>query len=252
MLTDIALFLTGIIVGGLNSIAGGGIVGYPILLLVGLHPLIADATSYVAALPGHLSSAWGYRRFLRKIPRFYLWLLLPCAVGAAIGAHFLARTTPADFERLVPLLVLIAVALSLLQPVLHIHLMSHVRSHHFNFTFVLLMLACLLLMIYGGFFGVGISFSLLTSIGMTKIHERHMMNGMKNIAAIVLILVAIVSISGAHIIHWQYGLIVGTGSLIGGYLGARLSLHHLPPHLIRAGAITIGTITVLYLLVIYH
>lgn len=254
MLIDILLFGTGIVVGALNAVAGGGIVGYPILLAVGLHPLIADATSYVAALPGHLSSAWGYRHYLRRIPRLYILLLLPCALGAAVGAHFLRLTSVSDFDHLVPILVLIAVSLSLLQPIFHIHLMDHLRRRHrFNLKFLVLILASFILMIYGGFFGVGISFSLLTSVGLTKVRDLHMMNGMKNIAAVVVIIVAILSISSANLIHWHYGLVIGGGSLLGGYFGSRAaSNYHLPLRAIRAIAITIGVATIAYLLVKYH
>lgn len=253
MLTVLLLLGTGVIVGIMNAIAGGGgLVGYPILLAVGLPPLTADATSFIAVLPGQASSAIGYRKYLRRVPKLYLLLLIPCALGAAIGAHLLKSTSFDQFETLVPFLVLFSVGLFAVQPFLHIHLMQHIRSRNKNIIkFVLLAIAFFIMTIYGGYFGVGLGFSLLALIGFTNINEIHMMNGMKNIASIVVMVVAIASIYSAHIIHWEYGLIVGLGGLIGGFLGARIA-QRVSSHVIRVAVIIVGLVTATYLLIAYH
>ena len=53
MLTDILLLLVGVVVGAMNAIAGGGmLLGFPVLLAVGLPALVANASSAVVVLPG--------------------------------------------------------------------------------------------------------------------------------------------------------------------------------------------------------
>src|SRR4051812_28877478 len=103
MLKDILLLFAGFIVGTMNAIAGGGmLVGFPVLLAYGLSALTANATGAVVVLPGQITSAFGYREYLRKTPRKYAWLLIPCVVGALIGA-FALRHTPGDtFAEFVP------------------------------------------------------------------------------------------------------------------------------------------------------
>lgn len=253
MLNDCILFATGLIVGIMNAIAGGGgLVGYPILLAVGLPPLTADATSFIAVLPGQVSSAIGYRKFLRRVPKLYILLLLPCALGAAIGAHLLKSTSFDQFSRLVPFLVLFSVGLFAVQPFLHLHLMKHIRSRNKNIVkFALLALAFFVMTIYGGYFGVGLGFSLLALIGFTNVGEIHMMNGMKNITSVVVMVVAVLSVYSAHIIHWRYGLIVGFGGLIGGFFGSHIA-QRVSSHSIRVVVIIAGLITATYLLVKYH
>ncbi|HEY5442616.1 MAG TPA: TSUP family transporter, partial [Candidatus Saccharimonadales bacterium] len=91
---EILLFGVGIVVGAMNAIAGGGmLLGFPVLLAAGLSPLTANMTSNVVVLPGLVSSAYGYRKYLRRVPRRYAVLLIPCLVGAALGALIL-RLTP--------------------------------------------------------------------------------------------------------------------------------------------------------------
>lgn len=253
MLTYIILFFTGIVVGGMNSIAGGGtLVGFPVLLAVGLPALTADATSYIAVLPGQVASAWGYRKYLAKVPKIYLLLLIPCAVGAAAGSYLLRHTSFAHFENIVPLLILLAVIIFAFQPLLHFHFIRHLRARHKSLWKLVALGAALLVMcIYGGYFGAGLGFALLALIGFTNQHEIHTMNGMKNVAGIVVVSVAILGVSGVHIIHWHYGLTVGAGNLIGGYAGARLA-QRVSSHAIRVVVIAIGLTTAGYLAWHYH
>lgn len=253
MLTDIILLFTGVVVGVMNAIAGGGgLVGFPVLLAVGLPALTADATGYLVVLPGQISSAYGYRNYLKKVPKLYLLLLIPCAIGAGIGSHLLRHTSFGHFERIVPFLIFLAVIIFALQPLLHFHLIRHLRSRHKDaWKFIFLGIAVLLMTIYGGYFGAGFGFTMLALLSFTNISEIHTMNAMKNVGGIVLSLVVLLNIYGAHIIHWRYGLIVAAGNLVGGYVGARLA-QKVSSHAIRVVVITIGIATTAYLLYRYH
>jgi uncharacterized membrane protein YfcA len=84
---DLIFFLTGLLVGGMNAIAGGGmLIGFPVMLSLGIPALTANATTYLIVVPGNIGIAYGYRGLLRKVPREYLWLLIPAAIGSAFGA----------------------------------------------------------------------------------------------------------------------------------------------------------------------
>jgi uncharacterized membrane protein YfcA len=186
------------------------------------------------------------------VPKIYLLLLIPCAAGAAIGSHLLRSTSFGDFEKLVPFLVLLSVIIFALQPLLHFHLMRHIRSRHKSMLKLgLIGLALFVATIYGGYFGVGLGFAILALLGFTSVHEIHMLNGMKNIAAIVVIAVAIANVYSAHIINWHFGLIVAAGNLIGGYAGSRLA-QKVDSHIIRIVVIIIGIGTATYLAWRYH
>lgn len=253
MFTDILLLLTGVIVGGMNAIAGGGtLVSFPVLLSVGLPALTASATSYVAVLPGQISSAIGYRKFLSKLPKAYLILLIPCAAGAAIGAQLLRHTSFSRFEQIVPFLVLLAILLFVLQPFLSVHLLRHLRSRHKNQVKLLLFgLALFAMTIYGGYFGAGMGFALLALLSFTRQHEIHTLNAMKNIIGITTISVAIISIYSAHLISWQHGLVMAAGNVLGGYFGAHLA-QRVPSHVVRVVVVAIGIATAIYLLLRYR
>ena len=66
----VVLFLAALAAGAINAVAGGGsFLTFPSLLLVGIPPVNANATSTVALWPGQPASVWAYRREIRDIPR---------------------------------------------------------------------------------------------------------------------------------------------------------------------------------------
>ncbi len=251
MLTDLILFLVGIVVGAMNAIAGGGmLIGFPVLLALGMPALIANATSNIIILPGMMTSAFGYRTYLRRIPRSYIYLIIPCVIGAAIGATILRNTSSNSFEHLVPGLIVFAVVLFIFQPFLHRHIHRHLhgsKPHRQSIKpLVPVAIAMLPLAIYGGYFGAGLGFIMLALLGFTKLHEIHQINALKNIMAICIALVSLAILANRNLINWHDGLIMAAGNGIGGYAGA-VSAQKVSSHALRIVVIVIGVSTASYL-----
>lgn len=245
---DAVLILAGFIVGAMNAIAGGGmLVGFPVLVALGIPPLIANATGGVVTWPGQLASAYGYREYLRKVPRSYLWLILPIMAGSAMGALALRHTSSHEFERMVPALVLFGVALFAFQPLLHFHLHRHIKGRaRTALPIVLLALAMLPLSFYGGYFGAGYGFMMLAFLGFTSLKDTHLMNAMKNVSALFLSGTSIICLYGSHLIDWRTGLVMAIGTTLGGYMGAR-GAQKVNGHWLRIGIIAIGLAAVVFL-----
>jgi uncharacterized membrane protein YfcA len=251
-MTEIVLFTVGIFVGAMNSIAGGGmLLGFPVLLAFGIPPIVANATSSIIVLPGQISSAYGYRKYLKQIPHRYFLLIVPCIIGGAVGATWLRNTAPEHFERLLPWLILFAVILFAFQPYLHLHLHRHMhgpKKHRKRVRpLVLIGLAMLPLSVYGGFFGAGFGFIMLAFLGFTKLHEAHKINALKNVMAIGVIIASFTCLFSAHLIDWRHGLFMSAGNFVGGYAGA-LSAQRVSSHGMRIAVICIGLCTVSYMM----
>lgn len=245
---DIVLLLAGFVVGAMNAIAGGGmLVGFPVLIALGVPPLMANATGNVVTSPGQLASALGYWKYLRRVPKRYAWLILPIIAGAAAGSLALRNTSPHDFAKLVPGLVLFGVALFAFQPLMHFHLHRQLKGRAKTILpFILLAIAIIPLSFYGGYFGAGYGFIMLAFLGFTNLPDAHMINAMKNVSAIFVSATSVVCLYSAHIIHWQTGLIMAAGSITGGYTGAR-SAQKVSSHWLRVCIIAIGLSAVVYL-----
>ncbi len=245
---DIILLLAGFVVGAMNAIAGGGmLVGFPVLIAVGTPALFANATANIVSLPGQIASAYGYRKYIRRVPLRYLLLLIPVIAGSAAGALTLRHTSAGDFAKIVPLLIFFGVGLFAFQPLLHFHLHSHVKGERRNWLpMVLLGVVTAPLSFYGGYFGAGYGFMMLAFLGFTNMPDAHMMNGMKNVAATFVAATSIVCLYSSGFIHWRTGLVMGIGSVIGGYVGAQQA-QRLSTHRLRIAVIVLGMAAVIYL-----
>lgn len=248
MLTDLFLLGVGLVLGIMNAVAGGGgLIGFPALIAAGLSALSANATGFVVMLPGQLASAFGYRKFLRSVPKSYTLLIVPLMAGAAIGSFILRNTSNEHFGNLVPWLILAAVGLFAFQPFLQEYIQRHMRRRIRPTRPILAMaLALFPLAIYGGYFGPGFGFILLAFLSFANLPHIHQMNGMKNIAAVSMALASIVVLSNGSFIYWHAGLVMGAGSIIGGYGGARL-VQKVPSHFSRIIVIFVGVLAAAYL-----
>ncbi|HYH36270.1 MAG TPA: sulfite exporter TauE/SafE family protein [Candidatus Saccharimonadales bacterium] len=245
---DVVLFGVGIVIGVMNAIAGGGmLLGFPILLAFGMSPLAANVTGNVVIGASTVSSVYGYRQYLRKISPRYLLLLIPCIIGAAIGALILRNTSSNEFQQIVPALVGLAVILFAFQPLLHFHLHRHIRSKRRTLRpLVIIAIALLPVAIYGGYFGAGFGFVMLAFLGFTKLHEIHQMNGLKNLAGACIAFTSLICLYSTHLINWHLGLVMGAGCVLGGYYGATLT-QKVSSHTLRIVVIIIGVVTATYL-----
>lgn len=245
---ELAYFGLGIIVGAMNAIAGGGgLVSFPAFIALGIPPLVANATNALIAFPGQISSAFGYRNYLRRVPKRFIFLLIPLTIGTAIGALVLRNTSAEDFAQIVPWLVYAGVLLFTVQPLLHFHLKQHLHGKHRTITPLFWIgLALLPVSFYGGYFGAGFGFMMLAFLSFARISDVHMMNAMKNVGATFVGLTVVICLFNSGLVDWYVGAIAAAGSLVGGYAGARYS-QRLSSHWLRIIVIIIGFSAVIYL-----
>jgi uncharacterized membrane protein YfcA len=253
MLTkDLIVLLAGFLTGAINSIGGGGmLVGFPVLMLFGMPAIAANATANIIALSGQITSSIGYHKYIKRLPRSYLLLLIPSFIGATIGAYILRRTTNTDFEYIAPVLILIAVLLFAYQPYIHSKLYQDeaIKPHSYSGPKLWVFLLVFPLAVYGGYFGLGFGLVMLAILSLTRIKNVNEMNGLKNLTAVAVAVASIAVLFDSHLINWHLGLLMSIGSAVGGYVGAR-SAPRFSFKIIRFLVLAIGVITAIYLTVL--
>jgi uncharacterized membrane protein YfcA len=249
---DLILLAVGVIVGAMNAIAGGGmLVGFPVLLALGIPPIVANATTGLIVLPGNLAALIGYRKYLQRVPRQYLWLIIPVVAGAILGTTLLRNTSSSVFANIVPELILFAVILFAFQPFLYSYLRQHIHSparlRRYVRPLFLISFAILPVAVYGGYFGAGFGFIMLSFLGFTGLHEHiHRMNALKSVMTTCVALTALAMLWTSGLIDWHHGLVMAAGNALGGYFGA-VGTQKVSTHAIRIGIVCIGLTTATYL-----
>ncbi len=239
-LTGIFLFLAAVLAGLLNSVAGGGsFFSFPALLLAGVPPIPANATSTVALWPGTLASAGAYRKKLPRSARILVPLLLASLGGGLIGAGLLLHTPQATFMHLIPFLFLGATFLFAFGKRLFKVAAPRRETQASWLAVGSVALIQLPIAIYGGFFGGGMGILMLAMLNFLPLADIHSMNGVKTLLATATNAVAIVTFVLAGIIVWPEALVMLVGAALGGYAGAHFA-QKVDPGRVRTFVVCVG------------
>jgi uncharacterized membrane protein YfcA len=241
-LQALAVAAAGIVAGVLNTVVGSGtLITFPVLLGVGLPPLTANVSNGLGLVPGSLFGAIGYRDELAGQAQRVRRLGVASTIGAVIGAVLLL-VLPADaFSAVVPILIVIALVLVVLQP----WLARRLAAKRADGTDAapkdgwLLFLGVFATGMYGGYFGAAQGVLLLGLMGVLLTESLQRINAIKNVLAMLANLASgVVFIFVAHI-SWLAVVLIAAGSAVGGVIGARVG-RKLPPVALRGLIVVIG------------
>jgi len=212
-------FGAALLAGAINSVAGGGtMISFPILMALGLPPVVANATNTVGIWPGSLGSIWGFRTELGRVNRRMFWLLLPALFGGLAGAVLLRSTPAGVFEKLVPWLILVATLLFIVQAQVQRRLKSVEAARHAGPKWLAIAIAVqLCVAIYGGYFGAGMSIMALSVLGLLGMTDILEMSATTSLLACAINGAAGIVFAIAGLVAWPYALAMTTGALVGGY-----------------------------------
>jgi uncharacterized protein len=243
----VAIVAVGFAAGTINTIVGSGsLITFPTLLALGYPPVVANVTNTVGLVPGSLSGAIGYRRELEGQRDRALRLGVASVLGGITGGVLLLALPATSFERVVPFLILIAVALVAVQPRLSA-VMARRRSGGQTHT-VPLFVTVYLTGIYGGYFGAAQGVILIALLGIFLTEDIQRLNGLKNVLAFLVNAVAAVLFILVAPVAWPAALLLAVGSITGGQVGAVVG-RRLSPLLLRGVIIGVGTLVALRLLI---
>src|SRR5258705_204847 len=108
------------------------------------------------------------------------WLIVPSIAGALVGAALLRMTSPALFDRLVPLLILFATLLFAAQERVQ-RFLNIAPEHHGSLWFAAAIGFQFLVSVYGGYFGAGMGILMLVPLAILGHDDIHQMNRLKNL-----------------------------------------------------------------------
>lgn len=251
----VVVFVAGIGAGVINTIVGSGtLITFPILVAFGVPPVTATMSNAVGLIPGNITGSFGYRRELAGQGR-RVALFLPASLAGALGGAWLLLHLPEDaFISIVPWLLVLALVLVVAQPVLQRRVKDRgpdkPRDREIGLGRAALLLPAIALCgVYGGYFAAAQGIVLLGILGflLPDTLQRH--NALKNILVMAVNSVAattyviVASTGGPHPIDWTAAGLIASGSLIGGWLGARVG-RRLPPAVLRTCIVVLGLVAI--------
>lgn len=248
ILSSILVFFAGLWAGTINAVVGSGtLVTFPVLIALGITPVVASMSNAMGLVAGTAAGAWGYRRELAGRGRQILKLLPASLLGGITGAWLLLHLPEKVFHYVAPVLLVLALLMVMFQP----KLQSWVRNREENPEHavrdrshgVLLVVLVYLAGVYGGYFVAAQGILLVGILGVFLSGTMQNANAMKNILVLGVNMVAAISylLFAFDRINWLVVLLIAVSSTIGGLAGARVG-RKLSPKVLRGVIFTLGIV----------
>lgn len=218
----VILIISGLIVGFINTIAGGGtIISLSVFMFFGLPPSMANGTNRLAILFQN-STAVTYFAKKKVLPwNKALRYSIPVVLGSIVGA-LLANIIPNNFFNYIfGVVVVLFGMLLILQPEKWLKEQENIIEQPIRFWHYILLF---IIGIYGGFIHIGIGYMFLMMMTLGMGNDLGKANILKNFLVLSYIPFTLIVFAIEGNVNWAYGLIHSIGNIIGAHIGARLAL----------------------------
>ena len=214
------LFLSGIIAGTLNVIAGGGsFLTIPLLIFMGLPPLVANGTNRIGILLQNVAATWSFQRhgLLKNLP------VLPCLVsgiaGSVIGVPAAILAGDNAFKKILAIVMILVSLWTILDPLKKIQEKN--RGIEFNRTAAII--GFFFCGFISGFVQAGVGFFILaltTYLGLDMVRG----NALKVTVILGSMIISLALYAWQGLVLPVPGLVLAGGTVLGGQVGVKLTI----------------------------
>lgn len=243
LFNEVLIFLAAMVAGFINAIAGGGtLVSFPVLLAIGIPPVVANVTNTVALVPGTIGGMWAQRNEFQSQYKRLLKLLPVAIVGGVAGGLLILNTSESAFKSIIPYLILLATLLLAAQVSIKNWIVSRlVNIHHEKHSPFFMMTMVFLAAIYGGYFGAGLGVILMAVLGLVTDDSMTRLNFLKQALGFAINLAAAIYFAFSGMVDWWVAFVMIFGSLLGGLIGGKLA-GKIKPEMLRWIVVSAGLI----------
>ncbi|MCL1850279.1 MAG: sulfite exporter TauE/SafE family protein [Bacteroidetes bacterium] len=218
----IILICSGIIVGFINTLAGGGtVISISVFMFFGLPPLVANGTNRIAIIFQNLTAVAYFQKNKCIDWHRILHLGIPIVLGSLTGAFIAGYISNRWFHYIFAGVIVIFGISMLLNPNKYIHERTDLVNRKVT---PLQYMVFFLLGIYGGFVHVGIGYLLLAVLVLMNGYDLLKANVLKNVLVLSYVPFSLLIYALQGNVCWSFGLIHAIGNIIGAGLAARLAI----------------------------
>ncbi len=211
------IFPLSVAAGFLNTVAGGGsLLTWPVLIFMGMPPQVANGTIRVTILLQSLVAVPAYAREGSFHPREALILSAVTVPTAFFGSLTAARLDPEPFRGVSAALLLVVLATVFVNPQAWLR---EVRAGHVRWGRVLPWMA--LVGFYGGFLQLGVGLPFLAAAVLAGGWDLLSANSLKVAVTLMYTVIPVVVFAMHDQVDWVAGLVLGSGQMLGAWIGAR-------------------------------
>lgn len=218
----LALIISGVFVGFINTLAGGGtIISLSLFMFMGLPADVANGTNRIAVILQNFTSTANFRKQKLLDTNKAIILMIPTVIGAVLGAQLSVEIDEATFRKALGLVMIMMVYFMVVKPDKWINGQIALQEKKVSWQQYIIFF---FIGIYGGFIQVGVGYFLLAGIVLGAGYDLIRANAIKGFIVMVYTIFALVVFILNDKVHWQYGLIHSVGNVTGAFIASRYAL----------------------------
>lgn len=219
----VILIVAGLMVGFINTLAGGGsIISMSVLMMLGLPAPLANGTNRIAIAIQTLTATSSFKQQKVLPIRKAIYMSIPAVIGSLIGSWIAVDINEEVFEKAIGVVMLIMLVFILYKPQKYIYGRAEVMEKPLNWKIYIIFF---FIGIYGGFIHMGIGYFLLMSIVLGAGFDLVKANAIKVFVVLVYTPFTLIVFLWNGLIDWKYGLIMAIGSVVGALIASRLAVN---------------------------
>jgi uncharacterized membrane protein YfcA len=238
------LIISGVFVGFINTLAGGGtIISISLFMFMGLPANIANGTNRIAVILQNITSVTEFKRKKVLDSRKGTALAIPTMIGAILGAQIASDINEEIFEKALAIVMIVMVCFIVIKPSKWLKGQQDLMDRKVTWWQILLFF---LIGIYGGFVQVGVGYFILAGVVLGAGFDLVKANAIKVWIVLLYTPMALLVFILNDQVRWDYGLVHSIGNIIGAYLASHFAVAW-GVNFVRWVMIVIIVVTVLHL-----
>lgn len=218
----VLLIVVGLMVGFINTLAGGGsIISLSILMLLGLPAPLANGTNRVGVIFLTATATASFRRQKILPLKKAILLAIPAIAGSLIGAWIATDVNEAILEKAIGVILLVMLVFILYKPQKFIYGRVKIAEKPLNWKCYLIFF---LIGIYGGFLQLGVGYFILMGVVLGAGFDLVKANAIKVFIVLAYAPFTLFVFIYNNLVDWKYGLILAIGSGIGAFIASKLAV----------------------------
>ena len=218
----IALIVAGLLVGFINTLAGGGsIISLSVLMVLGLPANIANGTNRIAIAVQTLTATSSFRQQKVLDTRKGIILGIPALIGSVVGAFIAVDINEEIFEKAIGAIMLVMLVFILYNPKKWLSGREELISKKTSIGQIIIFF---LIGVYGGFIHMGVGYFLLIALVLGIGYDLVKANAVKVFIVLIYTPVALIVFLIYDLVNWEYGLTLTIGNVVGALIASRMAV----------------------------
>jgi len=218
----IILIVAGILVGFINTLAGGGsIISLSLLMFLGLPANVANGTNRIAIFIQNIAAVGSFKQQNVLDHKKGFRLAIPASIGSVVGAWIAIDVNEEIIEKAIAIVMLVMMIVILYKPQRWLTGQKELQQKKVS---VWQMILFFFIGIYAGFLHVGVGYALLAGIVLGAGYDLVKANAIKVLIILVWspITLLIFVLNGQ--VDFAYGITLSIGNFMGALIASRMAV----------------------------